>query len=126
MKTRGSLLLLFICGWLVVGCTPFHSNPVGQSPRGQEPFAALRVAQPGIRQDLPLLRQGNGSIDMAREPLNEPDYHQSRFNGKKVVLPSELALHSNGLPSTYVVAPDDVLQVFLWQNPDLSDRKSVV
>ncbi|MGC8810948.1 MAG: polysaccharide biosynthesis/export family protein, partial [bacterium] len=57
-------------------------------------------------------------IKMEVETLSRKDFIRSRFPGKKVYFPEEIRLLER--KPEYRVGPDDVLQVLVWNQPDLS------
>jgi len=57
-------------------------------------------------------------IKMEVKALSRKDFIKARFPGKKVFFPEELKIVEKKLE--YRVGPDDVLQVIVWNQPDLS------
>jgi polysaccharide export outer membrane protein len=85
------------------------------------------VGQVGTAQGSERVSEREKLIDISRETLDEREYLQRRFAGKKVVFPAELeALYgSDTAPTGYTIGPEDVLRLFVWQNPDLSGETIV-
>jgi polysaccharide export outer membrane protein len=85
------------------------------------------VSQVGTEQGSESVSEREKLIDISRETLDEREYLQRRFVGKKVVFPAELeALYGPDTQATgYIIGPEDVLRLFVWQNPDLSGETIV-
>ena len=65
-------------------------------------------------------------ITIPYEAFDEQAYIEQRFAGKRVVLPSELEAGGAAVrPTEYTIGPEDILRIFVWQNPDLSGEAVV-
>ena len=91
------------------------------------PLPERPVGQVGPEQGPESVSERDKLIDIPRETLDEREYLQRRFVGKKVVFPAELeALYGpDTQPTSYTIGPEDVLRLFVWQNPDLSGETIV-
>ena len=116
-------LLLPLCGLLLVSCTP----PPGSVPI-HDFFLAQQAAREGEADEKePGMVPGRATLsNITSGVFDERAYIQQRFAGKKVVFPSELAAEGGtARPTAYTIGPEDILRIFVWQNPDLSGETVV-
>ena len=122
------LLFLLVCGAVCTSCTivPSRSLALGESSAAKLPLQERQV-QVGPERSAVGVSEHDKLIDITRETLDEREYLQRRFMGKKVVFPAELeTLYGpDTQPTGYAIGPEDVLRLFVWQNPDLSGETIV-
>lgn len=58
-------------------------------------------------------------IQLRRLSLSPQAYMREKFKGKRVIFPEELQRMAPERP-VFKIGPEDVLHIFVWQNPDLS------
>jgi polysaccharide export outer membrane protein len=123
------LLFLLVYGAMLTSCTivPSRSLSFGESSAAKPPLHERPVGQVGTEQGPERVSERDKLIDISRETLDEREYLQRRFTGKKVVFPAELeTLYGpDTQPIGYTIGPEDVLRLFVWQNPDLSGETIV-
>jgi polysaccharide export outer membrane protein len=123
------LLFLLVCSAVCTSCTivPSRSLPLSESAAARLPVPERPIGRVGPEQGPESASERDKLIDISRETLDEREYLQRRFVGKKVVFPDELeALYGpDTQPTGYTIGPEDVLRLFVWQNPDLSGETIV-
>ena len=62
---------------------------------------------------------------MQRREIAPREYAREKFKGKKVVFPEELVEKDNGEPPAFRIGQGDVLQVFVWQQDNLTVETEV-
>jgi polysaccharide export outer membrane protein len=89
--------------------------PAAPAPPGQ---GEARPLPPGVTEVTPPQGSGKTYVQMEAKTLSHRDYVRSRFPTNNVVFPDELPREAR--KPDYHIGVDDVLQVFVWNQPDLS------
>ena len=58
-------------------------------------------------------------IELQKRVLTKDDYLRAKFKGKKIVLPEDLS-ENGGREIKYKIGIDDILNIYIWKNEDLS------
>ncbi len=131
MKTANYAVLPLLCSVLLSACQPLRGSvPTPDFVRPQQ-AAAQRdqqgyVVRPAEEQAPDMVPGQETLSNVTSEVFDERAYIQQRFAGKKVVLPSELKAEGlTARPTAYTIGPEDILRIFVWQNPDLSGETVV-
>jgi polysaccharide export outer membrane protein len=94
---------------------PRAGPPAAPAPPGQ---AEAQPLPPGVTEVTPPQGSGKTYVQMEAKTLSHRDYIRSRFPTNHVVFPDELLREAQ--KPEYYIGVDDVLQVLVWNQPDLS------
>jgi len=86
--------------------------------KGTEKESNEQKLPPAVKEVTPHDPTPRAYITVHKETLSRKDYIKARFPGKKVSFPEEIKLTEK--KPEYWVGPDDVLHVFVWNQPDLT------
>ncbi len=94
--------------WVFKAASPAAGNP----PESPLPSFAKTVPVPQMKEGERTL------IELKKNVLTKEDYLKARFAGKEIVMPEDLP--KNGERVKYEIGIDDVLNIYIWKNEDIS------